>query len=213
MPVFAGDIMVKYSDGSSVNNIIQFGQWFSKGSSKYTHAGLAVSATAIVEMDGHGLQEHDLTSQNAGIFYDVFHCRIPGVGQGAAETAKMMRGFSDQIEYSKSGAFTSISRSTGLATTDKINTLLDNLLTGGSEYYFCSGHVVLCYIVAMQQMDAMREGAFPTSKIQAVFGLDDVCYNPSYLHQHLKKSSYFDYMGKFKGAQCVQPNDVEMQEL
>ena len=213
MPISAGDIMVKYSDGSSVNNIIQFGQWFSKGSSKYTHAGIAASDSAIIEMDGHGLQEHDLTAENAVIFYDVFHCRIRGVGVGAAETAKMMRGFTGQIEYSKSGAFTSISRSVGLATTDKVNTLLDNMLAGGSEYYFCSGHVVLCYIVAMQQMDAMREGAFPTSKIQAVFGLDDVCYNPSFLHQHLMKSKYFTYMGKYKGAQCVQPSEIEMQAL
>ncbi len=210
MSIFAGDIMIKYSDGSAVNNIIQAGQWFSKGSSGYTHAGIASTDTKIIEMDGHGLQEHDLLTLNANIYYDVFHCRIPGVAKGAAETAIMMRGFAGQLGYSKAGAFASISRTAALGTSDKVNQLLDNLLAGGSEYYFCSGHVVLCYIIAMQQMDAMREGAFPSDKIKAVFGLEDACYNPSFLRNHLKKSQYFDLMGKYKGAQCVEPADVEM---
>jgi hypothetical protein len=123
----AGDILVKYNDKSVVNNLISFGQLFGKGPAKYPHAGIASSSTTIVEMDGHGLQEHNLPIENLRVAYDAFRCTLPEVAAGACEAARMMlEGFRSQnggkpamhITYSVAGAFCSISNNTAFQDAD-----------------------------------------------------------------------------------------------
>jgi hypothetical protein len=49
----------------------------------------AISDTTIIEMDGYGLQEHNLLTDNALITYDAFRCALPEVAAAACEAARM----------------------------------------------------------------------------------------------------------------------------
>jgi hypothetical protein len=196
-----GDIMVKYNDGSGVNNLITFGQFFGRGDSSFTHAGLAHSATHIIEMDGHGLQLHDLTGENSQYRYRVYRCLIDGVGAGAAAAGEMMleafRAGAADITYSALGAFGSISKSSALPNADVANGTLDTLLAGG-DAFFCSGHVVLCYQMACGQ--AMGQANFPLQHAGGLFSLESTCYQPAYLEKILAESGSFWKVGEFLGA-------------
>lgn len=212
--VKAGDIMVKHRHGvDPVGWGIKIAQLFSKGKSHYVHAGIASSPTTIIEMDGKGLQENNLLTKNANYTYDVFRCTMPGIGEGAAQTAIMMRqgvvggGFAQggktQMPYTIGGAIKSLGRGSASQSTDRINKLLDQLLAGGEEAFFCSGHVVYCYLVAMEQSNIAVQGSFPLQNMQAVFGMESRYYNPSFLHKHLSENQYFKLVGKVKGAVLV----------
>jgi len=205
--VRAGDIMIKYADGSVTSALIRFGQLFGRGPSKFVHAGIASSGTTIIEMDGHGLQEHNLLTDNAAYDYDVFRCKYPSVANGAAETARMMlAGFQEyqrsnsgmRISYSKGGAFRSISKRAGWDGNDVINGTLDSLLSADGSAFFCSGHVVLCYQAAMGQHQI--QGIMPIQHARQIFSLDSTCYQPAYLHKALSASTHFTFIGKVRGA-------------
>lgn len=205
--VRAGDIMIKHSDGSATSKLIRFGQLFGRGPSKFVHAGIASSGTTIIEMDGHGLQEHNLLTENAGYKYDVFRCNISSIAEGAAETAQMMlSGFQEyqrsnsgmRISYSAGGAFRSISKSAGWDGNDVINGTLDSLLKADGSAFFCSGHVVLCYQSSMGQHQI--QGVLPIQHARQIFGLESSCYQPAYLHKALSESNHFTFVGKVRGA-------------
>ncbi|KAA0577028.1 hypothetical protein F1643_09890 [Azospirillum sp. INR13] len=212
--VKAGDIMIKHRHGLGATGIaIKIGQLFSRGKSDFIHAGIASSPTTIIEMDGDGLQENNLLTKNANYSYDVFRCTTPGIGEGAAQTAIMMRqgivgggfaqGGTTQMPYTIGGAVKSLGRGGGVQSTDRINTLLDQLMAGGREAFFCSGHVVYCYLVAMEQSNIAVQGSFPLQNMQAVFGMEARYYNPSFLHHHLSNNQHFRRVGKVKGAVLV----------
>lgn len=206
----AGDIMIKYSDGSLVSKVIRFGQFFGRGSSQYVHAGIASSPTQIIEMSGNGLNENNLLTDNARYKYEVFRCNYPSVAEGAAETGKMMyEGFKAfqasgqgmKISYTMAGAARSISKSVGWDGNDVINTALDSLLKADGSAYFCSGHVVLCYQSSLGQHQI--QGILPVQHAQQIFGLTDSCYQPAFLHKKLSESTHFTRVGTVKGAMLV----------
>lgn len=201
-----GDIMVKYNDGSGVNNLITFGQFFGRGDSGFTHAGLAASSTHIIEMDGHGLQLHDLTGENSQYRYRVYRCGISGIGAGAAAAGEMMleafRAGATDVTYSLKDAFLSISKSSALPNADVANDTLDTLLAGG-EAFFCSGHVVLCYQMACSQ--AMGQATFPLQDAGGLFSLEQTCYQPAFLEKILARSDNFGKVGEFRGASWEGP--------
>ncbi|PWC34072.1 hypothetical protein TSO352_27535 [Azospirillum sp. TSO35-2] len=207
--VQAGDIMVKNWQGMTRSGvIIRLGQLFSKGKSDFTHAGIASSPTAIIETNSAGLQENSLLSTRGDLTYDVFRCLIPGIGAGAAQVAAMMlqnftQGGSAQLPYDSWGAVKSLGGGSASQSSDRVNKLLDKLLAGGSEGFFCSGHVVYCYMVAMEQANIAVQGSFPLQNMQAVFGLESRYYNPSFLHKHLSGNQNFKFIGKVKGAVLV----------
>lgn len=196
----AGDIMMKYNDGSAINNLISFGQFFGRGNSSFTHAGIASSASTIIEMDGHGLQEHNLAGENSQYRYRVYRCVYSQVAAGAAAAAEMMRaGFAagnTNITYSATGALGSISSREDLPNADIANDMLDKLLAGG-DAFFCSGHVVLCYQMAASQSTTDR--TFPFSDASGLFSLASTCYQPAYLEKVLSESDDFVRIGEFRG--------------
>ncbi len=206
--VKTGDILIKYNAGGLTGNAIQFGQLFSKGKSKYIHSAIATSPTTVVEMSGCGLHESNLLTDNAPYTYDLFRCRLHTLAEGAAEVAKLMMGFvhnagSGDFRYSMKGAIGSLFGKSSLGNKDRINKILDNLLAGGAENYFCSGHTVLCYAVAMEQTNIHVQSCFPVEKMRSVFGYENTGYNPSYLHDHLSKSDKFTAVGTIRSAQLV----------
>ena len=208
--VRAGDIMIKHSDGGIISKVIRFGQFFGRGSSKYVHAGIASSGVTIIEMDGEGLQEHNLIIQNSMYKYDVFRCNYPDIAAGAAETAKMMlEGFREfqstrsgmRIKYSLLGAARSISKRAKWDGKDVINVTLDNLMQADGSAFFCSGHVVLCYQSSMGQHQI--QNTLPVQHASQLFSLTDTRYQPAYLHKALSKSAHFTKIGTVKGNQLV----------
>ncbi|MBB4265042.1 hypothetical protein [Roseospira visakhapatnamensis] len=204
----AGDIMIKHRHGLGMTGVaIQIGQVFSKGKSKFIHAGIACSPTEIIEMSGDGLHRNSLTGGNAIYTYDVFRCGLSGIRAGAAETAIMLyegvRAGGFDLPYTIKGAAKSLGRGTAVSSQDRINIALDNLLAGGSKAFFCSGHVVYCYLVAMEQANIAVQGSFPLQSMQGMFGYESISYNPSYLHDHLSKNSNFGFMGTFQGCRFL----------
>ncbi len=205
-----GDILIKHNAGGATGNLITFGQWLfrSKGKSKYMHSAIATSPLTVIEMSGDGLHENNLLSDNAAYSYDVFRCKKRKLAEGAAEVGKMMMGFvrnagSGDIKYTVKGALKSLFGKSSLRSGDRINIILDNLLAGGKESYFCSGHTVLCYVVAMEQTNLHVQNSFPVEKMRSVFGHDSTGYNPAYLHHHLQKNGNFDFVGTVKAGQIV----------
>lgn len=200
----AGDIMMKYNDGSGVNNLISFGQFFGRGSSAFTHAGIASSPSTIIEMDGEGLQEHNLAGENSQYRYKVFRCGHSQIAAGAAAAAEMMRaGFAagnTNITYSVTGALASITKHQDLQNADVASDVLDRLLGGGNAF-FCSGHVVLCYQMASSQ--CMSDQNFPFSDAGGLFSLESTCYQPAYLEKILSASDDFMCIGEFRGDAWV----------
>jgi hypothetical protein len=197
--VARGDILVKYSDGSAVNKGIRFGQFFGRGPSKFTHAGIASGPTTIIEMGGHGLCQNNLLTDNGGVKYDAFRCTLPNVPEGAANAADLMfanftsgGGHDNKITYTITGAARSISKSADFADQDVANTKIDSLLGRGMEF-FCSGFTVLCYQMALTQLRVTAQ----------VFNLTDVCYQPAYLWKVLSESPHFRKIGTVRAAQLV----------
>lgn len=205
-----GDILIKHNAGGATGNLITFGQWLfgSKGKSKYMHSAIASSPLTVIEMSGDGLHENNLLSDNADYTYDVFRCKKRNLATGAAEVGKMMMGFvqnanSGDFKYTVKGALKSLFGKKSLGNANRINIILDNLLAGGKENYFCSGHTVLCYVVAMEQTNIHVQGSFPIQGMRAVFGNENTGYNPAYLHDHLQKNSNFNFVGTVKAGQIV----------
>lgn len=206
--VRAGDIMVKHRHGLKPTGvIIKLGQLFSRGKSDFVHAGVANSGVSIIEQSGGGLFENSLLTTNAAFTYDVFRCQIPGVAAGAAETAVMLRqGVAEgnfALPYTSLGAARSLGPGWSVSSSDRINKTLDQLVGGNSAAFFCSGFVVYCYLVAMEQMNIAVQGSFPLQRMKTVFGIEDRYYNPSFLHQHLMSNANFKFIGKVKGAVLV----------
>ncbi|MEO3473490.1 hypothetical protein AAFN86_16610 [Roseomonas sp. CAU 1739] len=202
-----GDIMVKYNDHSAINSIIAFGQFFGRGSSQFTHAGLCASPTHIIEMDGDGLQLHDLTAENSHYSYRVYRCVIDGVGAGAAAAGEMMlaafQAGATNLTYSLGQAAASVWKSSAVPNGDIANDMLEKLLAGG-DAFFCSGHVVLCYQMACSQLTGQQN--FPFSDAGGLFSLEQTCYQPAFLERKLSESTdFFWKRGEFTGASWTGP--------
>ncbi len=68
----AGDLLLKVSDGSVINEAIRFGQWLTGGqNTQITHAGLMFDSTYIIEALEKGITGSDLRVQNKDYAYYV----------------------------------------------------------------------------------------------------------------------------------------------
>ena len=210
-PLQPGDILVKKNDGSVIGNAILFGQAVVSGAgayAKWAHAGIATSDRMIAEMDGKGLQHHDLAVGNAGYTYSVFRCKFKDVAIGAAETANMMLGFKEskgRIIYTTKGAAKSTLWSSGdLRDRNRVNSMLDHLLDGEDVSFFCSEHTVYCYTVALEQSGLLPARSRPDLPgLASFFSYEPGNYSPAYLYEMLIKNNRFDYLGLYKGMRWI----------
>jgi len=217
----SGDILVKYrEDSGAVGTAIKAGQSLSGkgGDANFIHAGIAVAPTgahtkaaaSIIEMDGQGLQENALSTTGQGHLYDVFRFNenaaakrdgTRSIAIGAAETARMIReGVAAQknfvVTYDLLGAIRSLWASAPSRNSDRINALLDRLLKGDRGRFFCSGFVVTCYLVALEQSGILGTWA---GGVSPVFPQDDVYYSPAALHRHLSATpARFAFLGQLR---------------
>jgi len=204
-PLLPGDILVKQSDRSLINMGITVAQsWSGAGAySNYTHAGIAVSDRMIAEMDGKGLQHHDLAAANAGYTYAVYRAKFRDVARGAAETARMMFGFHDSglVTYSTGGAAASVLLSRHkVSDKNRINTFLDKVLAGRKVDFFCSELVVFCYLVALEQSGLLPPRSRPDLPgLSSFFDYEPGEYSPAYLYEMLRKNQWFEFIGNYRG--------------
>lgn len=202
-----GDIMLKHYDSSKIGTGILLGQAATgQGAANFIHAGIASSNLSIIEMDNHGLQENVLKDTHYD--YDVYRIKSPAIAARAAEAAIAQHrsfeyfkanGHGLKIEYALlTGAVKSLGKIKGF---DKGNTklLISNFSnTAGVQAYFCSGHVVLCYCVAMDGMQVL-ENYFPASHARQLFSMSPSCYNPSELAMTLAGNPHhWQRIGRFK---------------
>jgi hypothetical protein len=187
----AGDILLKVSDGSLLSGAIQFGQSFVGGlNANIVHAGLLFDSTFIIEAQGAGISANDLRVQNLGYGYYVFRCSNAAMGAGAGTCAKMMfdiHGRGGNLGYSVAGAIGSLLGTPGRAATrTEMDRLLDRILDGREQRFFCSQFVVYVY-----QFVAEQSGVAAAT----LFSNDDAKASPSSLATSLNRHRLFSEVG------------------
>jgi len=200
-----GDIMLKHFAGGLIGVGIKAGQAVSgQGAPDIVHAGIAGSNLSIIEMDGDGLQQNSLRDTHYD--YDVYRIKSPTIAARAAEAATVqynsfvhfkIAGRGLNIKYSKVGAFKSLGQIKGFDKGNAKSIISSFSNTAGVEAYFCSGHVVLCYCVAMDGMQIF-ENYFPASHARQLFSMSPSCYNPSQLAMTLAGNPHhWQRIGRF----------------
>ena len=158
----AGDILLKVSDGSLLNQLISTGQALTGGqNAQVTHAGVMFDKTYIIESAGSGITSGDLRVQDKKYGYYVYRCTNANVGAGAGTCAKMMFDIHQTqgtMNYTVGGAAASLIGSGPAATPQTMDALLDKVLTGKNSPFFCSMFVVYVF-----QFVAAQSGLSPTS--------------------------------------------------
>jgi len=195
-----GDLLLKQSDGSLTNTVIKVGQTLTGARHRdYVHAAIAVDARHVVEIGGEGIHRNDILTTNAGYTYAVFRCRNQALAAGAAAAAELLlAGVGNDgafdIKYAYQCALSSLGGGRALHDEDRINKVLDVLVGGGRELFFCSGLAVWCYVVAMEQTalehDIKRErnGLEHDEALDHFWALFDVRpedYSPARLYERL----------------------------
>lgn len=201
----AGDILIKMNDVTFLNVLITYGQSYTDTGDHalWTHAGLATSSNMIAEMNGDGLQHHNLAGSNAGYTYAVFRCNYRQVAIAAAEAnAVLLQQKAGKITYSKSGAFSSLLPS--LIDSSKRGRLaraLSDIEAGKPLDLFCSEHVVFCYLAALEEentLSMVNKGTeFQHLRINDFFSKEPMHYSPGYLYSMLLANKLFSYLGRW----------------
>ena len=150
-----GDVMLKVSDGSAINEAIRFGQRITGGTnSKITHAGLMFDSRLIIEALEKGISASDLRVQNKSYAYYVYRCQKPYMAVGAGTCAKMMFDINQAqgtLKYTILGAAKSLFGSGKVATRGEMDALLDRILSGKNKSFFCTMFVAYVYQFVAEQ--------------------------------------------------------------
>lgn len=198
-----GDIMLKVSDSSwnfsgATSRVIQFGQSLAGGKNPgIVHAGLMFDSTYMIEAQSAGITAHDLRVQNKPYGYYVYRCNESNIAQGAGTCAKMMFDIHQRhgtMKYSVGGAVGSLFGfgSGKAASRGDMDDLLDRVLTGRGNAFFCSQFVVYVYQFVAEQCG--RNAA-------TMFAYSDAKATPSVLATSLVKRQNFAEVG------CIFPNE------
>lgn len=192
-----GDLMLKFNSGSRTNKIIRLGQTAAgKENPDVVHAGIMFDSSYIIESSGPGLVANDIRVQNKPYGYIAYRCRNASIATGAGTCAKMMfdiQGRTKGLKYSAAGAATSLLGGPGKAKSrDQMEDLLDRILEGKTNRFFCSQFVVYVYQFVAEQ------NGMPA---RSVFNFSDAKVPPSTLASALVASPYFEEAG------YVMPNE------
>jgi len=187
----AGDILLKVSDGSILSRAIELGQTATGGrNAGVVHAGVMFDSTYIIEAQAAGISANDLRVQNRSYGYYAFRCNRQNMAQGAGTCAKMMFDIhktSGSLRYSVLGAVGSLFGGGGRPTTPQdMDQLLDRILEGRNQGFFCSQFVVYVYQFVAEQC------GLPAA---STFSLAAAKVPPSTLATHLAASGRFTEVG------------------
>lgn len=186
-----GDLLLKLNAGSLSNKIISFGQRVTgKENAEVVHAGIMFDQAFIIESSGPGLVANDIRVQNKPYGYIVYRPRQLNIAQGAGTCAKVMfdiQGRSHGLKYGAVSAAQSIFGGPGTPKTrDEMDQLLDRILEGRTNRFFCSQFVVYVY-----QFVAEQNGV----PAKSFFNFADVKVPPSTLAAMLVSNPHFSEAG------------------
>lgn len=188
-----GDILIKYSDGSFVSNVIAF---FT--GSDFSHAALvAESQHEVIEAIGEGISRKDLLTDNYHYEYEVFRCKHEALAAGAATAADLVVEINNSrngtaAQYSFGGILkypfrTATGVSTGARSNDGFDAALGEMLNGGGKKFYCSQFVVYCYHWVARQMNLNPLDILNTG---------DRVTTPETLFQKLQGNRHFTHIGR-----------------
>jgi hypothetical protein len=186
-----GDILLKVSDGSLLAAAIQAGQSIVGGANaRIVHAGVLFDGNFVIEAQAAGIIANDLRVQDLRYGYHVFRCKRPDMAQGAGTCAKMMfdiHARTGSLRYSIGGAIGSLFGGSGRpASPGEMDALLDRILAGRMQPFFCSQFVVYVYQFVAEQCGV------PASLL---FDANDAKVEPSVLTSVLARSPHFAELG------------------
>lgn len=183
--------MLKVNSGDLINKAIKFGQaMVGQKNPEVVHAGLMFDSTYIIEAMGAGIGANDLRVHNLPYGYYVYRCTNPNMAAGAGTCAKMMfdiHGKQGSLKYSIAGAIGSLFGADGKPVEpSQMDALLDRILEGKNNPFFCSQFVVYVYQFVAEQC------GMPAS---TVFNLQDAKVSPSRLASYLQGHALFKEAG------------------
>ncbi|TVR53821.1 MAG: hypothetical protein EA425_03045 [Puniceicoccaceae bacterium] len=186
-----GDLLLKVTDSSWFNKVIQLGQTLARQrNTSITHAGILFDNTVVIEAQRVGLNANDLRVQTRHLGYYVFRPHNRPLADGAATCAKLffdIHGRTNTMPYSKPGAAGSLIGGPGRpASRERMETVLDRILEGRNHPFFCSQFVVYVYQFAAEQA-GLGAGS--------LFNLSDAKVSPSVLASLLATHPSFAEIG------------------
>jgi hypothetical protein len=186
-----GDVLLKMATTSLTHKIIQLGQKLGGQQNAFLgHAAIALDTQFVIEAQAHGVSGNHLAMNNKDCGYIVYRPRNVALGQGAANAAKLLLDIHQKkgsMKYGALAAAKSVFGKSGKAKTgDDMEALLDKVLEGKGQSFFCSQFVVYVY-----QWAAVQSGLSP----QSVFSLSDAKASPSMLASKLVGNSAFSEAG------------------
>lgn len=150
----AGDVLVKYNDGTFTNALIaNIQKEIPTSAYWFVHAGLVTDGfdtLHALEMSGDGLVCNDLAGHNKDIEYEVFRSKNPKITETAAklirDLAKRGERAKDSVAYNTEGLAKLIVEFDKMVTKDQFNEHYQDMLEGRkTQKYYCSQFVVFIY--------------------------------------------------------------------
>lgn len=186
-----GDILLKLSDGSFLAKAISLGQSLTGHlNPQIVHAGVLFDNNVVIEAQGGGILAHDLRVQNLHYAYLVYRSTRGPMGQGAGTCAKMMFDIhmrTGGLSYGLTDAAKSLFGRLGKAQTpEQMELLLDRILAGKGNPFFCSHFVVYLWQYVAEQNGVPGNAMFPVSAVKM---------NPSNLASQLVGNPNFKEVG------------------
>lgn len=186
-----GDILLKMATTSFTHKVIQFAQTFARQPNAFLgHAALALDTQFCIEAQASGISANHLAMKNKDCGYLVYRPRNAALGQGAATAAKLLFDIHQRqgnLRYGAVGAVKSLFGQPGTAkSADTMEALLDKVLAGKGQPFFCSQFVVYVY------QWAARQSGIPAER---VFNISDAKVSPSVLASKLVGNAGFSEAG------------------
>lgn len=181
----------KHLAGVAISHGIQLGQKAtSRPNAQIIHAGVLFDRTFVIEAQSAGISANDLRVGNLHYGYHVYRCGNAGMAAGAGTCAKMMFDINQHrksIPFTKTGAIRSIFGASGRPSTPaEMDALMDRILEGKGQPFFCSQFVTYVYQFVAEQ-----------SGISAgrLFNISDAKVPPSTLASVLVRHPMFGEVG------------------
>ena len=173
------------------NRLIRFGQELAGQPNAFLgHAAIALDTQFAIEAQAHGITANHLAMKDKECGYIVYRPNNASLGRGAATAAKLLLDVNQRhgnLKYGAGGALKSIFGGPGVAKSGgDFDTLLDRVLAGRNQPFFCSQFVVYVY-----QWAAEQSGMSP----QSVFSVSDAKATPSVLASTLVSNPRFAEAG------------------
>jgi hypothetical protein len=164
--LMSGDLLLEAYDSTFTALKISIGQRIAgQANTKVVHAGVMFDPTDIIEAVGAGIAKNNLAGVHSRCGYLVFRCRNQEIATSASILAEIMFDAHQNQgtgPYSVIGAMkTAYGRQRSSPDLQKMEKMLDGLLSGDPQPVFCSMFVVTCFQLAAEANGISAAEIFP----------------------------------------------------